>query len=104
MRCNWLVGLVVPNLVRFLDWPDYRMLIPVSLLQAVHSLLIVDTIARTFFIMEIPLGIIISLIGGPLYVWLLARQQGEVEKLDVKIYHSITIKDRYFEIYRFQLN
>lgn len=67
------VGLVVPNLVRFLIGPDYRMLIPVSFIAGGSFLLIVDTIARTFFTVEIPLGIIISLIGGPFYVWLLAR-------------------------------
>ena len=67
------IGLVIPNLTRIMFGPDYRTLLPASFLIGGTYLLIIDTIARTLFPVEIPLGIITSLIGAPFYIWLLAR-------------------------------
>ncbi|MFA9423253.1 MAG: FecCD family ABC transporter permease [Sedimentibacter sp.] len=69
------VGLVVPHLARNIVGPNYKILLPASFFMGASFLLIVDTMARTLFFIEIPLGIITSLIGAPFYIWLLARSR-----------------------------
>lgn len=73
------IGLVIPNLTRMVLGPDYRTLLPVSFFVGAIYLLIIDTMARTLFPVEIPLGIITSLIGAPFYLWLLARGGRDME-------------------------
>lgn len=69
------VGLVVPHLVRLTIGADHRMLIPASAILGAILLLIADTFARTIVApAEMPVGVITSLIGGPFFLWLLARQ------------------------------
>ncbi len=69
------VGLVVPHLVRLTIGADHRMLIPSSAILGAILLLIADTFARTIVApAEMPVGVITSLIGGPFFLWLLARQ------------------------------
>jgi iron complex transport system permease protein len=71
------VGLVVPHMIRFITGPDNRKLIPASFLAGGVFLLIADTIARTVFLPgEIPVGIVTSLIGAPVFIFLLARRKG----------------------------
>lgn len=65
------VGLLVPHLARFLVGPNYRLLIPASLLLGSTYLLLVDTLARVLFPIEIPLGIFTAIIGAPLFIYLL---------------------------------
>ncbi len=57
------VGLVIPHLARMLVGPNYSILLPTSLLVGGLYLLIVDNVARCMFAMEIPLGILTSVIG-----------------------------------------
>ncbi len=66
------VGLLVPHLARFLVGPNYRLLIPASLLIGSIYLLLVDTLARAILPIEIPLGIFTAIIGAPLFIYLLA--------------------------------
>jgi iron complex transport system permease protein len=71
------VGLVVPHSIRFITGPDHRKLIPASFLAGGVFLLIADTIARTVFLPgEIPVGIVTSLIGAPVFIFLLSRRKG----------------------------
>lgn len=65
------VGLVIPHLARMIVGPDYRFLMPASILIGGTFLLVVDDIARNLFTMEIPLGILTSLIGAPFFIYLL---------------------------------
>lgn len=65
------VGLLVPHLARFLVGPNYRLLIPASLLLGSIYLLLVDTLARIILPIEIPLGIFTAIIGAPLFIYLL---------------------------------
>lgn len=71
-QVGWL-GLVVPHLARMMVGPNYRHLMPASLLLGGTFLLIVDGVARTVMQAEIPLGILTALIGAPLFVFLLVR-------------------------------
>ncbi|HLF80116.1 MAG TPA: iron ABC transporter permease [Dehalococcoidia bacterium] len=66
------VGLVVPHLMRLLDGPDNRVLLPVSALGGSILLLLADLFARTLLSpLELPLGIVTALVGGPYFLWLL---------------------------------
>ena len=67
------VGLVIPHLARAFIGPDYQNLLPVSILMGGSFLLLVDTMARSLLPMEIPLGILTSLIGAPFFLYLLTR-------------------------------
>jgi iron complex transport system permease protein len=66
------VGLVVPHMARSLVGPDFAKLIPASALLGGGFLLVIDTLARTSAVIEIPLGILTALIGTPFFIWLLA--------------------------------
>lgn len=69
------VGLVVPHLIRLAFGPDHRLLIPASALLGAVLLVSADTAARTVVSpAEMPVGILTSLIGGPFFLWLLAKQ------------------------------
>jgi len=68
-----LVGLVVPHLARLLVGPNYTHLIPVSLVLGALFLLGVDDLARVLFSVEIPLGIVTSIIGAPFFLYLLVN-------------------------------
>ena len=70
------IGLIVPHLVRILWGPDYRHLIPLSILGGATALLIADLLARTLIApQEIPIGIITALAGAPFFLWVLRRSQ-----------------------------
>ncbi|MFN9457150.1 MAG: FecCD family ABC transporter permease [Acidobacteriota bacterium] len=66
------VGLIVPHLLRRLCGPDYRLLLPLSLLAGGAFLVLCDTLSRTVLApVEIPVGVTTALLGGPFFVWLL---------------------------------
>lgn len=66
------IGLVVPHVARMLVGPDFRVLLPVSVLLGAAFLLGVDTLARTSARIEIPLGVLTAFVGTPIFIWLLA--------------------------------
>jgi iron complex transport system permease protein len=66
------IGLLVPHLARFLVGPDFRRLLPASILLGAGYLLAVDTLARTLARIEIPLGVLTAFIGAPFFIWVLA--------------------------------
>lgn len=65
------VGLIVPHMARLIVGPDFKVLLPASALIGGTYLLLVDNIARTLTTIEIPLGILTSLIGAPFFIYLL---------------------------------
>jgi iron complex transport system permease protein len=67
------VGLVIPHLARMFVGPDYRVLLPASLLMGATYLLLVDDLARSVLAVEISLGILTSLVGAPFFLYLLMR-------------------------------
>jgi iron complex transport system permease protein len=69
------VGLVVPNGVRLLVGPDHRILLPLSLLAGATLLVLADTAARTIAApLELPVGALLALIGGPYFLFVLWRK------------------------------
>jgi iron complex transport system permease protein len=69
------IGLVIPHVGRLLVGPDHKLLIPIVALVGASYLLIVDTVARTITVTEIPIGIITALVGAPVFAYLLRRTQ-----------------------------
>jgi len=70
------VGLIVPNLSKLLIGNDYRYSIPCTVILGAIFLLVSDTIARTVIApAEIPVGIVTSLIGAPVFIWLILRKK-----------------------------
>lgn len=65
------VGLVVPHVARMLIGADYRYIVPLSALLGALLLVVADIAARTLLApTEISTGIILAIIGGPVFVWL----------------------------------
>lgn len=68
------VGLVVPHLMRMVVGPGHRLLVPTSALAGAIVLLAADLGARTLVTnADLPLGMLTSLVGGPVFFWLLRR-------------------------------
>jgi len=67
------VGLVVPHISRMIVGPNYNRLLPMSMVVGASFMLLVDDLARTVTATEIPLGIITSLVGAPLFAYLIKR-------------------------------
>jgi len=71
------IGLMAPHICRMLIGNDHRYLIPCSALLGASILLISDTVARTIASpVEIPVGIIMYLIGGFFFLFLILRGRG----------------------------
>lgn len=69
------VGLVVPHLARLLTGPDLRRLMPVAALLGASLLTLADLAARSLWApVEIPVGVLTALLGGPFFLALLARR------------------------------
>ncbi len=69
------VGLMVPHMARLLVGPRFDRLLPASVLLGAAFMVAVDTLARSAARIEIPLGVLTALIGGPVFVLLLARER-----------------------------
>ncbi len=70
------VGIVVPHLVRLIVGADHRVVLPASALFGAAFLVACDLVARTMMApMELPVGIVTALIGGPFFLWLLVRSR-----------------------------
>jgi iron complex transport system permease protein len=70
------IGIIVPHLVRLLVGADHRIVLPASALFGAAFLIGCDAIARTVMApVEVPVGVITAIIGGPFFVWLLIRRQ-----------------------------
>lgn len=70
------VGLIVPHFLRMLFGSDHRILLPTSFLGGAIFMMVCDTFARSLLAnMEIPVGIITSMIGGPFFLLLLQKHK-----------------------------
>jgi iron complex transport system permease protein len=65
------VGLVIPHIARLLFGSNNIIIVPISALLGGIYLLIIDNISRTMFSVEIPIGILTSLIGIPFFAYAL---------------------------------
>jgi iron complex transport system permease protein len=71
------VGLMTPHAARLVLGPDHRLLLPASVLSGAIVMVLADLIARVVLApVELPVGIVTALAGGPVFVWLLVRSRG----------------------------
>ena len=62
------VGLIIPHIIRMAVGPSHRLLIPLSAVVGAIFLLCADAISRLALSVEIPIGILTSLIGIPIFI------------------------------------
>ncbi|MCX8996059.1 iron ABC transporter permease [Rhizobiaceae bacterium BDR2-2] len=65
------IGLIIPHVARMLVGPDFRRLLPASMMIGAAYLLVVDMLARSIASIEVPLGILTAVVGAPFFLWLL---------------------------------
>ncbi len=70
------IGLIVPHVIRMTWGPDYRRLIPLSVLAGGSALLLADLLARVVMAPQtLPVGIVTALAGAPFFLWVLRRSK-----------------------------
>ncbi|MEY1661706.1 FecCD family ABC transporter permease [Isoalcanivorax beigongshangi] len=70
------IGLVAPHLVRLLLGVDHRWLIPGAAAMGALLMVFADVLARTLVVpAELPIGLVMALLGGPFFLYLLLRQR-----------------------------
>jgi iron complex transport system permease protein len=69
------VGIIVPHMVRLIVGADHRLVLPASALFGAAFLVACDLVARTVIApIELPVGIVTAIVGGPFFLWLLFRR------------------------------
>ncbi len=72
------IGLIVPHVMRLWFGPDYRRLIPLSIIGGASALILSDVVARVVIApQEIPVGIVTALVGAPFFLWVLRRAKNQ---------------------------
>ena len=74
---SW-VGILIPHIARMLVGNDNSRVIPCSIVCGSLFLLVIDTLARTIAISEIPVSILTSMIGAPVFIALLKKTGGDL--------------------------
>lgn len=70
------VGLVIPHVVRMLFGTDHKKLVPLCALTGALFLIWADVLCRVIIQgMELPIGILTSMIGAPCFIWLMVRRR-----------------------------
>jgi iron complex transport system permease protein len=69
------VGLLVPHITRMITGPNHRILLPASFIFGAIFMLLVDNLARTISTVEIPIGILTSIIGAPFFLFFLKKSR-----------------------------
>ncbi len=73
------VGLIIPHALRLWVGADHRILLPCSFLMGAAFVALCDVLARTVWApVEIPVGVITALLGGPFFIWMLRSRRGGV--------------------------
>lgn len=69
------VGLMIPHMARALVGVDYGRLIPASAMLGGIYLVLMDDIARALMSMELPLGVVTSIMGAPFFIYLIIKRK-----------------------------
>lgn len=69
------IGLIIPHFARFLVGPNNRVLLPTVAFMGAIFLLVVDDFSRLLLDVEIPIGILTSLIGIPIFIIVLKNSK-----------------------------
>jgi iron complex transport system permease protein len=74
------VGMMAPHICRLMIGSEHRTLIPATILFGGIFLVVCDTLARTLIApVEMPVGVITALLGGPFFIALLLNKKGNME-------------------------
>jgi iron complex transport system permease protein len=74
------VGLIIPHVTRLIVGPDHRILIPSSMLVGAMFIMLCDTLGRMVLApIDLPVGIVTALSGGPFFIYLLKKRKGAYE-------------------------
>jgi iron complex transport system permease protein len=69
------IGIIVPHLVRLIVGADHRLVLPASALFGASFLVVCDVVSRMVLApIEIPVGVVTAMIGGPFFLWLLVKR------------------------------
>jgi iron complex transport system permease protein len=71
------VGLLVPHMLRAVVGPDNRRLLPAAVVAGGLLLLGADTLTRTVLPVEVPIGVVTALIGGPFFCYIFRKRMAE---------------------------
>lgn len=69
------VGLMIPHMARALVGADYRRLLPASAILGAVYLLLMDDLARSLLSVELPLGVVTSVLGAPFFICLICKRR-----------------------------
>lgn len=69
------VGLMIPHMARALVGVDYGRLIPASAMMGAVYLVLMDDLARSVLSMELPLGVVTSIMGAPFFIYLIIKRK-----------------------------
>ena len=73
------IGLVTPHLVRLTIGPIHKYLIPCSAILGSIILVLADLISKTIIApAQLPVGVITSSIGAPIFIWLIYNQRKKI--------------------------
>lgn len=67
------VGLVIPHFCRIIFGNDYRRIVPAAIVMGAAFLVVADIFARMLATSEVPIGILTSFVGAPVFVFLIVR-------------------------------
>ncbi len=67
------VGLIIPHIARIIVGHDFKKVLPISALMGSSFLLVMDNLARSLTGAEIPVGVLTSLIGAPIFFFILIK-------------------------------
>ena len=69
------VGLIIPHIVRMIFGTDHKKIIPIAAILGGIFLIWADVLSRTLIDgTEIPIGILISMVGAPCFIWLMIKK------------------------------
>lgn len=69
------VGLMIPHMARAIVGVDYKRLIPAAAMLGATYLVLMDDLARAILSMELPIGVVTSIMGAPFFVYLIIRRK-----------------------------
>ena len=75
---SW-IGLIIPHMCRMLVGPNYRALLKTSIIMGGLFMVMVDNFARAILPGEIPIGVLTSLIGAPLFLSMLYKERRSIQ-------------------------
>ena len=74
-QVGW-VGLIIPHFCRMLVGENHTRLVPFTISIGIVFMVIIDTISRSLFAVEIPISVLTSMIGAPFFIYMLRSRGG----------------------------